>query len=86
MFTRLLNALSNEKGKQPKKDLPWWPLILGQKGSSLFAIPFAIFGQNIQWFGLFVWILGSLQQWFLASENLRTLRYIIFAGNPFCIS
>ena len=44
-------------------------------GSSLFAIPFAAFGQNILRFDLFVWILGSLQQSFLASENLETLRY-----------
>ena len=45
-------------------------------GSSLFAIPFASFGQIILWFGLFVWVLGSLQQSFLASENLGTLQYV----------
>ena len=52
-------------------------LLLGAvwSGSSLFAIPFASFGQNILWFGLFVWILGSLQQSFLVCENLGTLRY-----------
>ena len=43
-------------------------------GSSLFAIPFSHDGQNILLFGPFVWILGSLQQSFLASENLGTLR------------
>ena len=37
---------------------------------------FASFGQNILWFDLFVWILGSLQQSFLASESLGTLRYV----------
>ena len=44
--------------------------------SSLFAIPFALFWQIIVRFGLFVWILGSLQQRFLASQNQGTLRYI----------
>ena len=45
-------------------------------GSSLFAIPFAPFRQNNQRFSLFVWILGSLQQKYLVSENLGTLRYV----------
>ena len=49
-------------------------------GSSLFAI----LGQNILWFGLFVWILGSLQQSFLASENLGTLRYYLNRGWGSC--
>ena len=43
-------------------------------GSSMFAIIFAPFWQNIKRFGLFVWILGSLQQTFLVSENLVTLQ------------
>ena len=46
-------------------------------GSSLFAIPFAPFWQNNLRFGLFVWILGSLHQKFLVSENLGTLRYVV---------
>ena len=46
-------------------------------GPSLFAIPFASFGQNALWFGLFVWILCSLQQSFLVSENLGTLREFV---------
>ena len=51
-------------------------LLLVWSGSSLFAIPFASFGQNVLWFGLFVWILGSLQHKLLVSENLGTLRYL----------
>ena len=42
-------------------------------GSSLFAFPFASFWWNKLRFGLFVWILGRLQQSFLASENLGTV-------------
>ena len=44
-------------------------------GSSLFAIPLASSWLNTLRCGLFVRILGTLQQSFLASENLGTLRY-----------
>ena len=47
----------------------------GQTQIRLFAIPSASFGQKILWFSSFVLILGSLQQSFLASENLGTLQY-----------
>ena len=45
-------------------------------GTALFAIPFPSFWWNTLRFGLFVIILGRLQQSFLASENLGTLRYM----------
>ena len=44
---------------------------------SLFAIPLASFIQNILQFGLFVWIVGRLQQSFLSSEILGTLRQTV---------
>ena len=47
-------------------------------GSSLFAIPLASFWWNTLRFGLFVWILGRLQQSFLESENLGTLQYVTY--------
>ena len=44
-------------------------------GSSLLAIQYTSFWWNSLRFGVCVWILGRLQQCFLASENLGTLRY-----------
>ena len=43
--------------------------------SSVFAISFASFRRTALKFDIFVWILGTLQQRFLASQNLGTLRY-----------
>ena len=55
--------------------------------SSLFANPICIIWQNILKFGLLAWIFRRLQQRFLASENLGTLRYQLGHknGNSFSI-
>ena len=50
-------------------------------GYLLFAIPYASLSQNILRFGLFAEILGRLQQRFLASQNLGTLRYSPYNTN-----
>ena len=47
-------------------------------GSSLLAIPFTSLWPNTLRFGHFVWILGRLQQSFVASGNLGTLRCTVY--------
>ena len=46
----------------------------------LLEDPLASFSLNTLRFGLFVPILGRLQQCFLASENLGTLRYLSYVN------
>ena len=66
---RCFRTLGLGKQCRPDQTAPRWAV---SSGSSLFAIQFASFWLK---FELLVWILGRIQQFFLASENLGTLRY-----------